>query len=197
MKYIRVGTYNFPLNKPFHIVHRNKENEDFDSQRVHQNFYFLSDRKMIALWSFFFSSNTIHRMQGNNRKEIRELVVQAVHLKIKKVITDFLCSKKSTLNLTNALYSLEKNWFKEFVKELGNKKSREFQKIERLKINIYSDKPPKEIIQHLDKAYIDENGKFLESEYEQRSKDKEAVTEEISLVKNNPSPPDLKLVGNG
>ena len=197
MKYIRVGTYTFPLNKPFHIVHRNdedKESEDFDVKRVYQNFYFLTDRKMLPLWSFFFSTGTIYRMHGNNRKKIKELVIQAAHLKIKKIITNFLCGEKSTLNLKNILYSLEKNWLEEFVKELG-KESREFQNIERIKVNIYNGNPPKEIIQHLEKTYLDENGKFLESEYRNRSRLKEEVTEDMTVT--NPSPPNLKLVSNG
>ena len=181
MKYIKVGTYTFPLNKPFHIVHRNLTSKDFEPV---QGFYFLTDRRMVPLWSFYIRCRNM-----KEKKEIRDQVVQIAHLKINEIIKGFLCSRESMIDLKSELHFLEKerNWFNNFIKE-----SQKFRSIEAVGIEITNVNTSKEVNEKLKKTYINENGEFLKSEYKV---DEAEVTQEISEVMNNPN--HLQLVSNG
>ena len=186
MKYIKVGTYTFPLNKPFHVVHRNLPSIE-TSTRI-QGFYFLTDRRMVPLWSF-----VIRYKNMKKEKEIIDQVVQIAHLRINKIIKGFLCNEKSIIDLKGKLLERESIWFNNFIKELSKEELQKFQSIEAqaMRIEIENVKTSKEVNEKLEKTYIGESGEFLEFEYKG---EKAEVTQEISEVKNNPL---MRLVGNG
>ena len=194
MKYIKVGTYTFPLTKPFHVVYRSR------CANAERGFYLLIDRKIVPLWSFdtrYYTTEYIN-IGENKREEVRDQVIKMAHLKIKEIIKSFLCGKEALLDLQNTLYSLGENWPNKFVKQLEKGSEKFRQSFEKIEISIKNVKVSKKITKHLEKSYVDENGEFLESEYEARQKTfKEETTEEITAVTDDPPHSKLKLVSNG